>query len=37
MFSFAQPVCFLVGAFNLFTFKVITNMHDPIFPDAGRD
>ena len=30
MFSSAQPVCLLVGAFNLFTFKVIIDMYDPI-------
>ena len=30
MFSSAQPVCLLVGAFNPFTFKVIIDMYDPI-------
>ena len=30
MFSSAQPVCLLVGAFNPFTFKGITDMYDPI-------
>ena len=30
MFSTAQPVCLLVGAFNPFTFKVIIDMYDPI-------
>ena len=30
IFSTAQPVCLLVGAFNLFTFKVIIDMYDPI-------
>ena len=29
-FSSTQPVCLLVGAFNLFTFKVIIDMYDPI-------
>ena len=29
-FSSTQPVCLLVGAFNLFTFKVIIHMYDPI-------
>ena len=29
-FSSTQPVCLLVGAFNLFTFKVISHMYDPI-------
>ena len=28
MFSTAQPVCLLVGAFNPFTFKVIIDMYD---------
>ena len=27
MFSFTQPVCLLVGAFNPFTFKVIIDMY----------
>ena len=30
MFSTAQPVCLLVGAFNPFTFKVLIDMYDPI-------
>jgi len=30
MASSAQPVCLLVGAFNLFTFKLIIEMYDPI-------
>ena len=30
MVSSAQPVCLLVGAFNLLTFKVIIEMYDPI-------
>ena len=30
MFSSAQPVCLLVGAFNLSTFKVIIHMCNPI-------
>ena len=29
-FSSTQPVCLLVGAFNLFTFKVIIDMYDAI-------
>ena len=30
MFSSTQSVCFLVGAFNLLTFKVVIDMYDPI-------
>ena len=30
MFSSAQPVYLLLGAFNPFTFKVIIDMYDPI-------
>ena len=30
MFSYAQAVYLLIGAFNPFTFKVIFDMHDPI-------
>jgi len=30
VFVSIQPVCLLVGAFNPFTFKVITNKYDPI-------
>ena len=29
-FSSAQPVCLLVDAFDSFTFKVLSNMNDPI-------
>ena len=30
MFSSAQPVCLLISEFNLFAFKVIIDMCDPI-------
>ena len=30
MFSSAQPVCLLVGAFNQFALKVIIDTYDPI-------
>ena len=32
IFSFIQPVCLLVGAFNAFTFKVIIHMYGKLSP-----
>ena len=36
MFSSAQPICLVIGAFNLFTFKVIIDMYDLIGEGNGN-